>query len=134
MGVELSAVSDDERRLWMTLQRLKLDLELPFRPQVVGIQERDELASGCGDTRVARRAGASVGLDDALHAVDLAGDLRSRILRAVVDHEGLQLESPRLRQHAVQAFTEVRLGVVRGDHDADQRAIGRVALLEDLGL
>ena len=89
---------------------------------VVGIHERDELASRNSHAGVPGRAGAGIGLMDNLDARIARGIFVKHLLRAVgravVDADDLNL-AQRLRQHRIQTFRQIRRLVVHRDDYGD---------------
>ncbi|GAB3993174.1 hypothetical protein GCM10029992_04170 [Glycomyces albus] len=120
------------------------DVELPVRggdglddavdgpgPQlVVGVDEPHVVAGGLGQPEVAGRSGAGVlrGRDDAQARIGgrvAIGDRARTVGRAVVGDDDLE-PVPAAAEDAVQASSEVFLGFVDGDDDAQS---GHVAIL-----
>ena len=107
-----------------------LALEVGGLPEVVAVEERDEVAGGGADAGVAGAREAAVFLDE---VDDLAGEFGEEggegelegggVGRAVVDDEDL-VGRDGLGEGGAEGFGEVQGDVVGGDDDADARRGG----------
>src|SRR6266853_1271324 len=104
-------------------QQRHLSRDLRRVPQVVGVEEGDELPPRLLQTPVTRGCNAQVGLaDQSGHATEL-GHYRANVLRGtIVDHDGFD-GTPRLAGDAGESASEQIAAVVDRDHDADQTVL-----------
>lgn len=104
--------------------------ELVWKPAVVRIEERDQLAPSTPDALVPSRPRSLILLEHVLDATLDEGLHRGcRVVgRSVVDDDDLD-EWIVLVQDAFQRLGEVLRVVVRRDDDADQRPARRIVLL-----
>jgi len=99
----------------MTLERLELSGELALDPEVVGIDERDEVGAQDLETAVARRRRpAALLTPDERAATGVASLERDRRGRAVVDDDDL-LGRPVVLEHRIERRGEERGFAVDGD-------------------
>jgi hypothetical protein len=114
--VDVGAIAQD-RQLFGEERRL---------PQVVAVEEREELAARGAERRVTGAGQAAIGLLQELDAGVLARQrldrLRRSIPRPVVDDDQLEV-GPGLRERDRMASPDVRLDVVRGHDDAHGRHV-----------
>ena len=103
----------------MSRQIRDLQRQLVGLPQVVGIEERDELAIGRVDTAVSRRRRSLSLLFDETHSCKRGGDRCGRIARAVIHYDDLEV-AVTLRQHTSKRLGEKTLGVVGRNNHADE--------------
>src|ERR1043165_535825 len=90
-------------------------------PDVVGIDEGDELAAGVAKGEVARDVGAGVLLREQRDLLAVLLDDRARAVgRAVVDDEELEV-AVGLREDAVDGARNPALAVVHRQDDGDER-------------
>jgi len=123
----------DQPRLGVRVERRDLHLELVRQPDVIRVEERDQLTARGGDCEVARRAVPAVLTAWVREQPDTTGvragepprGVGAGVRRAVVDEQQLPV-LVRLRDHALDRLGEVRLAVLEGDDDGDARR-GRVA-------
>jgi len=106
----------------MSLEERDLACDLVWKPAVIRIEERDQLAPSTPDALVSRRPRTLVLLE---HVLDATLDERRHrgcrvVGRSVVDHDDLD-ERIVLVQDALEGLGEVLRVVVRRDDDADQR-------------
>ncbi len=108
--------------LWKPLEIGNLQRQLAGKPGIVRVEERDQVAAGGADARVARASRSPVGLSNHLHApppgVQSAG---GAVLGAVVDHHDLARRI-RLREDGLEGRIDRRLGIEGRDDDADGEA------------
>jgi hypothetical protein len=81
--------SDAEIGVGPAAQECELLAQFLRQPDIVGIEERDELAAGEADSGVARRRQTGLGLTMDAHTVEDLGQLGGTIRRAVVDNHDL---------------------------------------------
>src|SRR5215470_6517335 len=115
---ELSPVDDDESRTRTGLERLHLPAQLLRLPEIVSVQERQQLPLRVPYADVARGGDPPVPLPDVLQIATIAAQLGDgAVRRPIVDNNQLEI-TIRLRQHAANACSDVRSLVVGRNNDA----------------
>ncbi len=117
-----------------------LRVQLVREPDVVGVEERDELALGVRDPQVAGRAHAFVDVTLVLQIVNLPGeplgvrprDRRAAIRRSIVDEKELPVVES-LRQDAVDRVREELVGVQEDDDDGYDWNVGHYGVNRSFG-
>ncbi len=117
---ELAHVAEDQLQPRLRLERCQLQRGLLGLPEVIGVEEGDEVTAGGAQGRVAGGADARLRLvHDLDRGSEATGDLGAAIARAVVDDDDL-IAGPALCEHALDRLGQVGLAVAHRDRSGDR--------------
>ncbi len=137
-AIPVLGLSVDHRRLRVRIQDGQLLLQLVRKPDIVGIQKGDVRAGCFSNPQVPRGAHppvlaprvVQVANPAGIHVDERAGDLRTSVVRAVVNEQQFPVRI-RLSQHALDGYLEKRLGVQEDDDHRDERLARHAAFAPD---
>ncbi len=125
VGVDHEHVAEHHAELGALGQHLHLASGLLGQPDIVGVEQADEVARGFGKGAVGGRGGAAIGLADEADAPrvtrrQISDDRGGTVLRAVVDDDDLEpVGRILLLERALDRAAHVLLVVVGAHQDAD---------------